>query len=80
MHQITSRNTPKKYIIWREGLWNKLQNTETHKTVTKPFSTNAGLKQGDGLGTIFFNLYINDLPALLISTNGEVLQGEMLKF
>ena len=32
--------------------------------ITKPFPTNLRLKQGDILNKIFFNLYINDLPAL----------------
>ena len=30
--------------------------------VTEPFYTTTGLKQGDILSRIFFNLFINDLP------------------
>ena len=33
--------------------------------VPTPFSTSIGLKQGDILSTMFFNLFINDLPMLL---------------
>ena len=33
--------------------------------VSTPFSTSIGLKQGDILSTMFFNLFINDLPMLL---------------
>ena len=47
--------------------------------ITKPFSTNVGLKQGNILSTLFFNLYINDLPAYLPSINSEVLQSEIPK-
>ena len=32
--------------------------------ITKPFLTNVGLKQGDILSKIFFNLYSNDLPCI----------------
>ena len=44
--------------------------------ITKLFSTNAGVKQGDIFSKMFFNLYISDFPALT-STNSEVLEGEM---
>ena len=41
--------------------------------VTEPFYTTIGLKQGDILSTIFFNLFINDLPSLLADTsNGNI--------
>ena len=33
--------------------------------ISTPFSTSIGLKQGDILSTMFFNLFINDLSALL---------------
>ena len=33
--------------------------------VSTPFSTPIGLKQGDILSTMFFTLFINDLPTLL---------------
>ena len=35
--------------------------------ITTSFPTNVGLKQGDILSTIFFNLYIDDLPQILNS-------------
>ena len=37
--------------------------------ITSPFYTTVGLKQGDILSTIFFNLFINDLPSLLVDKN-----------
>ena len=41
--------------------------------VTEPFHTTIGPKQGDILSTIFFNLFINDLPSLLAGTsNGNI--------
>ena len=41
--------------------------------ITEPFCTTIGLKQGDILSTIFFNLFINDLPSLLADTsNGNI--------
>ena len=33
--------------------------------ISEPFDTTIGLKQGDPLSTLLFNLYINDLPELL---------------
>ena len=45
-----------------------------HKNkVTDLFYTTIGLKQGAILSTIFFNLFINDLPSLLADTsNGNI--------
>ena len=41
--------------------------------VTEPFYKTIGLKQDDILSTIFFNLFINDLPLLLADTsNGNI--------
>ena len=41
--------------------------------VTESFYTTIGLKQGGILSTIFFNLFINDLPLLLADTsNGDI--------
>ena len=37
--------------------------------VTEPFYTTAGLKQGDILSIIFFNIFINDLLSLLADTS-----------
>ena len=42
-------------------------------------STNTGLKQGDILSALFFNLHINDTSAYLTSNNNEIFQGEMSK-
>lgn len=47
--------------------------------ITKPFSTNAGLKQGNILSTLFFNLYINVLPAYSTLTDSDVIQLERPK-
>ena len=46
--------------------------------VTEPFQTTIGLKQGDILSTIFFNLFINDLPTVLEETNLEKIETPML--
>ena len=41
--------------------------------VTEPFYKTIGLTQDDILSTIFFNLFINDLPLLLADTsNGNI--------
>ena len=37
--------------------------------VTEPFYTTIGLKQGDILSAIFFNLFINDIPSFLADTS-----------
>ena len=43
------------------------------KMVTEPFYTTIGLRQGDILKAIFFNLFINDLTSLLAdTTNGNI--------
>ena len=39
--------------------------------VTEPFCTTIRLKESDILSTIFFNLFINDLPSLLADTSNE---------
>ena len=39
--------------------------------VTEPFYTTIRLKQGDVLSTIFFNLFINDLPLFLADTSNR---------
>ena len=37
-----------------------------NESISKMFTSNIGVKQGDTLSTILFNLYINDLPKSLI--------------
>ena len=39
--------------------------------VSTPFSTSIGLKQGDILSTMFFNLFTNDLSMLLEKANTQ---------
>ena len=39
--------------------------------VTEPFCTTSGLKQGDILSLIFFNLFVNDLVSLLTDTSNR---------
>ena len=39
--------------------------------VSNPFSTSIGLKQGDILTKMFFNLFIDDLPMLLEKYNAQ---------
>ena len=47
--------------------------------LTDSFPTNIGLKQGDLLSTIFFNLYINDLPTYLRSMQTNTLLEKIPK-
>ena len=44
--------------------------------VSPPFSTSIGLKQGDILSTMFFNLFINDLPMQLEKHNTQSEESE----
>ena len=44
--------------------------------VSTQFSTSIGLKQGDILSTMFFNLFINDLPMLLEKHNTQSGESE----
>ena len=44
--------------------------------VSTPFSTSIGLKQGDILSTMFFNLFINDLPMQLEKHNTQSEESE----
>ena len=45
--------------------------------ITEPFYKSVGIKQGDILSTIFFNLFINDLPSFLADASNE--NNEKLK-
>ena len=47
--------------------------------VSTPFSTSIGLKQGDILRTIFFNLFVNDLPMLSSKHNTHSEESESLE-
>ena len=44
--------------------------------VSTPFSTSIGLNQGDILSTMFFNLFINDLPLQLEKHNTQSEKSE----
>ena len=44
--------------------------------VSTPFSTSIGLKQDDILSTMFFNLFVNDLPVLLENHNTQSEENE----
>ena len=44
--------------------------------VSTPFSTAIGLKQGDILSTMFFNLFLNDLPMELEKHNRQSEESE----
>ena len=39
---------------------------------TKSFPITAGLKQGDIFRTVFFNLYVNDIPSVLDNTKNDI--------
>ena len=45
--------------------------------VSTPFSTSIGLKQGNILSTMFFNLFINDLPMLLEKHSTQYEESEL---
>ena len=47
--------------------------------VTEAFCTTIGLKQGDILSTIFFNLFINHFPSLLADTSNENIEKPKLE-
>ena len=47
--------------------------------VSTPFSTSIGLKQGDILSTVFFNLFLNDLPMLLEKHRTQSEESESLE-
>ena len=47
--------------------------------VSTPFSTSIGLKQGDILSTMFFNLFLNDLPVLLEKHRTQSEESESLE-
>ena len=47
--------------------------------VSTPFSTSIGPKQGDILSTMFFNLFLNDLPVLLEKHRTQSEESESLE-
>ena len=47
-----------------------------NSSVSTPFSTSIRLKQGDILSTMFFNLFINDLPMLLEKHSTQSVESE----
>ena len=47
--------------------------------LSTPFSTSIGLKQGDILSTMFFNLFLNDLPMLLEKHRTQSEESESLE-
>ena len=47
--------------------------------VTEPFYTTTSLKQHDILSTIFFNLFINDMPSLLADTSTGNIEKPILE-
>ena len=48
----------------------------SYSYVSTLFSTSIGLKQGDILSTMFFNLFANDLPMLLEKHNPQSEESE----
>ena len=47
--------------------------------VTEPFYTTTSLKQDDILSTIFFNLFINDMPSMLADTSTGNIEKPILE-
>ena len=63
-----------------KSIYNTTTNSLIYKgSLTSKFMSNIGVKQGDTLSTILFNLYINDLPEIFVFHGNDPITIENTK-
>ena len=76
-HKLQQLGIKGKFLDIITSIYNSTKVSSSYTNyVSTPFSTSIGLKQGDILSTMFFNLFINDLPMQLEKHNTQSEESE----
>ena len=71
-YKLSKLNINNHFLRIVQNMYSKIKlRVKVHNKLTEEFKSTVGVRQGDNLSPILFNLYINDLPSHLSKLNAD---------